>query len=38
MAEVDPYRRIAPIYDRLIEPLEAGVRRVALGVLPPQPE
>lgn len=38
MAEVDPYRRIASIYDRLIEPLEAGVRRVALDVLPPQPK
>ncbi len=33
----DPYRRIAGVYDRLIEPLQAGVRRVALGVVPPQP-
>lgn len=38
MAESDPYRRIAPIYDRLIEPMEAGVRRVALKVAPPRPE
>jgi ubiquinone/menaquinone biosynthesis C-methylase UbiE len=38
MAEVDPYRRIAAIYDRLVEPLEAGVRRVALDVVPPQSE
>ncbi|NNC92967.1 MAG: class I SAM-dependent methyltransferase [Acidimicrobiia bacterium] len=37
MAAADPYRRIARIYDRLIEPLEAGVRRVALDVVPPQP-
>lgn len=33
----DPYRRLAPFYDRLIEPLQAGVRRVALEVHPPQP-
>lgn len=34
----DPYRRIARIYDRLIEPMQAGVRRVALDVVPPQPD
>jgi ubiquinone/menaquinone biosynthesis C-methylase UbiE len=32
----DPYRHIAGIYDRLIEPLQAGVRRVAFDVIPPQ--
>ena len=34
----DPYRRIASVDDRLIEPMQAGVRRVALDVVPPQPE
>lgn len=34
----DPYRWIAAVYDRLIEPMQAGVRRVALEVVPPQPE
>lgn len=38
MRAKDPYRRIAGVYDRLIEPLDAGVRRVALDVVPPQPE
>jgi ubiquinone/menaquinone biosynthesis C-methylase UbiE len=33
----DPYRWIAAVYDRLIEPMQAGVRRVALDVVPPQP-
>jgi ubiquinone/menaquinone biosynthesis C-methylase UbiE len=37
MSANDPYRRIAGIYDRLIEPMQAGVRRVALDVIPPQP-
>jgi ubiquinone/menaquinone biosynthesis C-methylase UbiE len=37
MARLDPYRRIARFYDRLIEPMQAGVRRVALNVLPPAP-
>lgn len=32
----DPYRHIARVYDRLIEPMQAGVRRVALDVVPPQ--
>lgn len=34
----DPYRRIAGVYDRLIEPMQRGVRRVALDVVPPRPE
>jgi ubiquinone/menaquinone biosynthesis C-methylase UbiE len=38
MAGLDPYRRSAAFYDRLIEPLQAGVRRVALEVVAPQPE
>lgn len=38
MSEPDPYRRIAGVYDRLVEPMQAGVRRVALEVLPPRPE
>jgi ubiquinone/menaquinone biosynthesis C-methylase UbiE len=38
MSTQDPYRRIAGVYDRLIEPMQAGVRRVALDVVPPQPE
>lgn len=37
MSANDPYRRIAGVYDRLIEPMQAGVRRVALDVIPPQP-
>jgi ubiquinone/menaquinone biosynthesis C-methylase UbiE len=37
MPSPDPYRNIAAIYDRLIEPMQAGVRHVAVGVLPPQP-
>lgn len=36
MSANDPYRRIAGVYDRLIEPMQAGVRKVALDVLPPQ--
>lgn len=38
MRAKDPYRRIAGVYDRLIEPMQAGVRRVALEVVPPEPE
>ena len=38
MSGKDPYRWQAEVYDRLIEPLQAGVRRVALEVVPPQPE
>ena len=38
MSANDPYRRVAGVYDRLIEPMQAGVRRVALDVVPPQPE
>lgn len=37
MKEGDPYRRTAWIYDRLIEPMQAGVRRVAFDVVPPRP-
>ena len=38
MAERDPYRRIAGVYDRLIGPTLTGVRLTALRLLPPQPE
>ena len=38
MGAKDPYRRIAGVYDRFIEPMETGVRRVAFEVVPPQPE
>lgn len=37
MSAEDPYRRIAPVYDRLIEPMQAGVRTVALNLVPPRP-
>jgi ubiquinone/menaquinone biosynthesis C-methylase UbiE len=37
MADADPYRRMSKVYDRVIEPMQAGVRRVALEVLPPDP-
>ncbi len=33
----DPYQRIAGVYDRLLEPLNAGVRRVAFGLAEPEP-
>ena len=33
----DPYRRIAGFYDRVLEPLNAGVRRVAFGLSGPEP-
>jgi len=33
----DPYGRIAGFYDRLVEPLQAGVRSVAIGVASPRP-
>ncbi len=38
MSATDPYRRVARVYDRLIEPMQAGVRRVAREVIPPQPQ
>lgn len=38
MSARDPYRRLAPLYDRLIEPMQAGVRRIALDLIPPQPD
>lgn len=37
MSDVDPYRRLVRFYDLVIEPMQAGVRRVALQVLPPSP-
>jgi len=37
MRAEDPYQRIAAVYDRLIEPMQAGVRTVALDVVPPYP-
>ena len=37
MTRADPYRRIAPAYDRLVGPMQSGVHRVAREVLPPQP-
>jgi len=37
MSAADPYRRLARIYDRVIEPMQAGVRRVSLEVVPPRP-
>ena len=36
-AVTNSYRRIARYYDRLIKPMNAGVRRVADQVLPPEP-
>jgi len=38
MGANDPYRRIARVYDQLIEPMQSGVRRIALDMVPPQPE
>lgn len=37
MPPSDPYQRFASYYDRFIEPMQAGVRKVALEVIPPQP-
>ena len=37
MAGHDPYRRMAHLYDRLIEPMQSGVRRIALDLVPPDP-
>lgn len=36
MTDRDPYRRVARIYDRVIEPMNAGLRDVALRVDPPK--
>jgi ubiquinone/menaquinone biosynthesis C-methylase UbiE len=36
MSSVDPYRRIAGIYDRVVEPLQRGVRRRAIELVPPR--
>jgi ubiquinone/menaquinone biosynthesis C-methylase UbiE len=38
MSARDPYRPIAGIYDRLIEPMQAGVRKVTLDVMRPRSE
>lgn len=38
MSVQDPYSRIAGVYDLLIEPMQAGVRRISLDVVPPQRE
>lgn len=35
MRSTDPYARLAGLYDRVVEPMMAGVRRVALDVVPP---
>ena len=37
MSDTDPYRRLAGIYDLIIEPMQSGVRRVALDVASPSP-
>lgn len=34
----DPYRTKAAFYDALVEPLQAGVRKVGLRLLPPDPQ
>lgn len=33
----DPYRRLAGIYDTFTEPFNAGLRHLALRMMPPQP-
>ena len=38
MRSRDPYRRIAGWYDRLIEPMQRGVRQVAIEQVPPRSE
>jgi demethylmenaquinone methyltransferase/2-methoxy-6-polyprenyl-1,4-benzoquinol methylase len=37
MSQSDPYRRLAGYYDRFVEPMQAGVRKVALEIVQPQP-
>jgi ubiquinone/menaquinone biosynthesis C-methylase UbiE len=37
MAGADPYRLIAGIYDRVVEPMQRGVRRRAVDLIAPQP-
>jgi ubiquinone/menaquinone biosynthesis C-methylase UbiE len=37
MSDPDPYRRVAVVYDRVVDPMLTGVRRVALEVVPPEP-
>ncbi len=36
MSVIDPYRRIARVYDRLVDPMLTGVRDVAFEVVTPQ--
>lgn len=38
MTSPDPYERSAGFYDRLVEPMQAGVRKVGLSLLPPDPD
>ncbi|MDI6726419.1 MAG: class I SAM-dependent methyltransferase [Smithellaceae bacterium] len=33
----DPYRRVAPIYDRIFGPLNQGLRKLGLRMFPPAP-
>jgi len=37
MSPSDPYQHSAGYYDRFVEPMQAGVRKLALDVIPPQP-
>lgn len=37
VSDGDPYRRLAGVYDLVVEPMQAGVRRVALEVVRPEP-
>ena len=37
MARPDPYRFFAAIYDRVVEPMERGVRRRSVELIAPQP-
>lgn len=37
MSGADPYRRIAGVYDRIVEPMQRGVRRRALDLVAPRP-
>ncbi|HZD22051.1 MAG TPA: class I SAM-dependent methyltransferase [Acidimicrobiia bacterium] len=37
MAQTDPYRRIARVYDLFVEPMQSGVRQAGLRLVPPEP-
>lgn len=37
MRDTDPYQQIARFYDRLIEPIQAGVRRTSVELVSPRP-